>query len=117
MRDNPGAVRKALFGALECPDAADDPDAASRQLIASAAVMTTEQQSDMRQAVAAIREQGTATEQKKADKINAWLDQTTPPGITALDHYAEVFLTADGKIRATLLTKAVANHCPRVLKS
>ena len=116
LRDNPGAVRKALFGALECPDAADDPDAASRQLIASAAVMTAEQQSGVRQAVAAIREHGTAAEQKKADKINAWLEQTTPPGITALDHYAEVFLTADGKIRATLLTKAVAESLPEGLK-
>ena len=66
----------------------------------------------MRQVLAAIRECGTATEQKKADKINAWLDQTTPPGITALDHYAAVFLTADGKIRATLLTKDVAASLP-----
>ena len=112
LRANPGAVKKALFDALKYPDAADDPDAASQQLIAAAADMSAEQQSGLRQVLAAIHECGTPTEQKNAAKITAWLAQTTPPDMAALDHYAEVFLTADGKVRAKLLNKDVAASLP-----
>ena len=112
LRANPATVRKELFEALGCADAADDPDAARQQLIAAAADMSAEQQSGLRQVVAAIREHGTDAGQRNAAKITAWLERTTPPDIAALDDYAGVFLTTDGRIRANLLTNAVAAALP-----
>ncbi len=98
-----------LFAALGCKDAANDPKAAREQIITAANAAASRRKSEV-EAMAEIIKDGNKTEQKIAQGIKNYF---SPLG-GGLDDYADIFLTKEGGVRSTNISKKSADAHPHL---
>ena len=101
-RSNPVALKARLFDALGARDAAEDPDASKKAIIAEALANLPDDQ--LKRLIGVCRD-GNTTEQKFSNGLASWMgldDDQKPEHFLGL---VEVFLTQKGEPRANIPSK------------
>ena len=106
---NPAAMKRDVFDALGCVDAADDPEAALEAL--QDAIITIPDEAAIWR-FAEKWQEGTATEQKNGKALQAWLEGDISKRRRRTQDYINTFLNQDMNVRVKIPTKALKEQYP-----
>ena len=106
---DPVGVKRDLFAALDCADAADDPERALASFTDQLATLPDE---DAIRSFAQRWQEGTNAEKHKAAVLQHWLDSDETRRRKTIDDYVKTFLTADMTVRKKTPTKALDEQYP-----
>jgi ATP-dependent helicase/nuclease subunit A len=93
-----------------------DPDARTEELVAAACAESAFDRAGLKQAMAAWLS-SSPTEQKKGEKLAAWLAAEEAPRAAMLDGYCGLFLTQKDEIQKRLLNSKPAQDFPGALEA
>ncbi|MCG8625625.1 MAG: UvrD-helicase domain-containing protein [Proteobacteria bacterium] len=107
-------MKRLIFTALKCEDAADD-DKAVTQLKSKLVTLTTADTAQLHALVGVWTKHGTPTEQrKKARPLAEWLAGDDAARLANPDAYLRVFMTGAGEMRKAFVTKKVLAEMPDI---
>ena len=107
--EDPAGVKHDLFAALDCADAADNPEQAMGDCIDTILMIPDEEKLRF---FAEKCHDGTAAEARRGASLTEWLDRDDIGRRADLDAYTKIFLTADMGVRKNVPTKALKEAHP-----